>query len=155
MIAGLALVAFRVFDDFPGPGGDYTVDQASVERAVEHPCARMRAASRRIVLMSTPEEGAASLRAFTESVGAIVSAIEDAGPDPDSRAWRDDWIALTDSLDEYADQLEAGDAKYLAPRDTSGAPITARMYYGSPTGCEVPVVIDALDPVAAASFWEY
>ncbi|MEH3033861.1 MAG: hypothetical protein PGN07_07430 [Aeromicrobium erythreum] len=131
-------------------GGFYLVDQSSVEKATAAPCKAMRDAGRAVVPMATPAKGSAQLRAFVTAGRRVVTAIDDSSPDRASRAWRDDWTRLLDAVAQHADDVRAGRNKPLAvPRDRDDAPITARMYDGSPSGCEVPSTIENLDPSAA------
>jgi hypothetical protein len=151
MFVGM-LVAFGEGDD--SGGGEYFVDQSGVERAVDQPCVKMLDAANDLVLIGDVKASVASLKAFTATVGPIVAAIEGAGPDNDATAWRDDWVELGASLDAYADKVAAGDTTaYEMPR-SSGGPISDRMYYGSPEGCEVPARIDMLDPKVASDYDE-
>lgn len=146
--AFVAIVGFVVyFFSFLGdPGADYWVEQGSVLHAVDAPCAGMLDAADEIELFSTQSEGAAALAGFVTSGRAIVSAIDDVDADSDSVRWRNDWEALLDGVDDYAQQLADGDdAVYDEPTTKNGYSVIYRMSYASAANCEVPRIIAALD----------
>lgn len=137
-------------DEWYPEGEDYFVEQGSVESAVEEPCADMIDAASAISIFDDRSAGAASIAAFAESGRAIVEAIDGANPNEGSQAWRDDWSQLIESLDEFARELRGtGDADFAMPDAGDGFPLAERMSYGSPGGCEVPLIIAALDSDAA------
>lgn len=152
MFIGFLVSLGEGFDDGYDEDG-YYVEQGSVERAVDQPCVEMKDAASKLVLIGDVEASVASLKAFTATIGPIVTAIDGAKPDSDAKAWRDDWVELAASLDAYAAKVAAGDeTAYKMPRSSSSGPITTRMYDGSPAGCEVPTRIDMLDPKVADDF---
>jgi hypothetical protein len=138
------------FDDAYDPtyGNEYWVEQGSVNRAVEDPCDEMATAAGQIQIFSTPSVGAASLHHFVEVGRGIPTAI-DSVDDADGQAlrWRNDWIAVLDAVDAYADKLEAdGEGTFDTPVNGDGDPVIANMSDVSDTWCEVPPLIAALDP---------
>lgn len=154
---GLIIYAVLSFaeDEIPYEDGDYVVDQVSVERAVDKPCADMNEAASILLMVGDTKASVTSLRRFTASVDKIVAAIDDANPNADAEAWRDDWIMLADSLNDYADEAAAGGTNaYSMPDATGSRPISDRMYYGSPEGCEVPARVEILDADVAAAYDE-
>jgi hypothetical protein len=135
---------------------DYYVEQGSVESAVEESCDDMIEAAREISVFSPRSDGARSIAAFADTGRTIVRAVDGADPDESSKAWRDDWAELVESLDEFARELEgSGEANFRMPDSGTGLPLAERMSYGSPEGCEVPLIIVALDSEAAADAFYY
>lgn len=149
-----ALFAFYVFDtgSFEDEG-DYGVMQSSVEDAVAGPCDTMARASGRIHVLGSRDAAAASLRDFTDAADDVVAAIDGAEPDRDSRAWRDDWVTLIKAIDDFAGQLDTAATEFEMPATEDGNAVSERMYWGSPEGCEVPIVIEALDPLSASGYY--
>jgi hypothetical protein len=133
--------------------GDYVVTQWSVEDAVAAPCESMARASGRVAILGSRDAAASSLRDFTDAAGDVVAAIDDAKPDRDSRAWRNDWMLLIQAVDDFAVAIETAEAEFEMPTTDAGRPLSERMYWGSPAGCEVPIVIEALDPLNASKYY--
>jgi len=126
-----------------GPGDDYYVDQHSVVNAVERPCEDMLAASARIDLNGSARNEAASLKRWARSAQRIVTAIDNAHPNIDSKAWRDDWTATIVAVDSYAAHLGE-------PKNRLHLPDTLEdMYWATDADCGVPISIAALDPTYA------
>jgi hypothetical protein len=154
LVAGAAaLVYFSGEFDQTEPG-DYTVTQGAVEEAVAGPCDTMARSTRHIQILGPADEGASQLRDFTRAAGDVVKAIDGAGPDRDSRAWRKDWTTLIEAIDDFAGRIEDDPyAEFEMPGTSDGYALSERMYWGSPEGCEVPIVIEALDPFNAAQYY--
>ena len=156
LAAAVVAVAFFFYVSDPiEDGGEYFVTQSSVEDAVDEPCDGMVAAAAKIHVFGPREESIQSLRGFTTAAQAIVNAIDGAGPDGDSRAWMRDWTTLIDAVDAFASRLAEGPARFEMPDAGDGYVVSERMYWGSPEGCEVPLVIEALDPESAAEYYEF
>ena len=154
IIAVAALVLngldFGTFDD----DGYYYVDQESVNRAVAQACSEMSEAGQDIKVFVTPAEGAEALRRFVTTARGVPAAI-DAVDDADSAArhWRDDWVAVLDALDTYADELESDPtARFTGPDDEYGQSSMYALSYASDVECELPAAVQALDPEAAGSY---
>lgn len=158
VLAALFFFGFGYLGDYGmyEEGEDYYVEQGSVASAVEEPCSDMIEAARAISIFSDRSEGARSIAAFADSGRAIIEAIDGADPDESSQAWRDDWSQLAESLDEYAGELRgSGEADFSMPDTSYGFPLVERMTYGSPGGCEIPLIIWALDSDTAAEPYFY
>jgi hypothetical protein len=142
------VVAFAFFAGEPEGPDSYWVDQDSVNRAVTKPCDEMSTAAAQIQIFSTPAVGSASLHHFAEVGRGIPNAIESVDDtDSDSLQWRDDWNVLLDAVDAYADKLESdGQKTFATPKDEDGYPVIQRMSAVSDVGCDVPPIIEALDP---------
>jgi hypothetical protein len=152
---GAGVSFFYFFGAVDDEAGDYIVTQSSVEDAVAKPCKAMVRASADIHILGQQGEGSASLRDFTKAAQDVVVAIEGAHPDHDSRAWRKDWDTLIRAIDDFADELDQQATDFEMPVTESGYALSERMYWGSPEGCEVPIVIEALDPKSAAEYYTY
>ena len=147
---GLGDFEFEELDD-----GYYYVEQGSVNRAVEEPCDDMATAGQEIRIFSTPAEGAEALHQFVAAGRGIPDAINSVD-DADSSAlqWRDDWIALLDALDSYADELAADPkAEFTPPEDRDGDSLMYHMSWVADVPCELPPAVVALDPEAAADYY--
>jgi hypothetical protein len=154
-VAMLGVVAvFVLFVTSVGDAFDdttYWVDQGSVNRAVAEPCRDMATAADQIQIFSTPAVGAASLHHFAEvgrGIPAAIDSVDDANGD--ALRWRNDWNAVLDAVDAYADELEAdGEGSFDSPVDGDGDPVIGDMAWVSDVDCEVPPIIAALDPVGS------
>lgn len=134
------------YDESFDEGYAYYVDQSSVLRAVEGPCANMRSAASDIDMFSNPKDASAEFKAFTLAIKGVVEAIDAGDPNSDSRLWRDDWKVLSAALDTYADGLAAkGVSPKFRPLADDKQPLLDRMRFSSEADCEVPAVIEALD----------
>lgn len=148
----MGMVLGEEFGDFED--GYYYVDQTAVIDAVEGPCSNMRSAAYEIHLFATPEAGAKDIRRYTQAIKGIVDAIDANKPNSDARQWRDDWIALGAALDTYADDLvKDGERAAFHSMTEDDEPTISRMSYGSEADCEVPQVIEGLDP-DLADYWD-
>lgn len=149
LVGGIALFVFFV-NAISAPFDEdyYYVEQGSVNRAVEAPCDEMASAADQIQIFSTPSVGAASLHHFVEvgrGIPAAIDTVEDA--DAEASRWRNDWNAVLDAVDAYADKLEAdGEGTFDTPVDGDGDPVIDEMASVSDVWCEVPPIIAALDP---------
>ncbi len=139
----LAILGFMAFDEF---GGDsYYVDQRSVVNAVEEPCEAMLDAGSKVSVGRSTRVATASLTNWTEAAQRIVTAIDGAKPNVDSRAWRDDWKATIAAVNTYAKHLGE-------PRNGLTLPDTAEdIYWNTDAECGLPISIAALDPQYAGS----
>ena len=118
---------------------DY-LDQGSVLEAIERPCEDMLAAAENVTLGGPSDKTAASLRRWTAVAQGIVTAVDRAKPDQDSREWRDDWKATIKAVNAYADN-------FGKPNNTLTLPDSLEdMYWETDAECGVPVVIAGLDP---------
>lgn len=146
--AGIMLFAFAAGEPERGDYDDdyYYVEQGSVLRAVEGPCANMRSAASDIDMFSDPRGASADIKAYTLAIKGVVEAIDASDPNSDSKQWRDDWKSLGTALDTYADELAAkGTSSKFRPLTDGKQPLLDRMHYSSESNCEVPAVIVALD----------
>lgn len=131
---------------------EYWVEQASVVRAVDEPCRGLASAAADVRLFGPPEQGRESVTALVTQMRSIVRAIDSAEPDSGARAWSADWQRLADALEDYAAALTSDEpAPFVAPTD-GGVDVLERMYWGGAPGCEVPLIVEALDPRSATSY---
>ena len=142
-------IGFLFEEGFDDPeDGYYYVDQSAVVDAVEGPCANMRSAADEIQLFSDPKTASADITGFTLAIRGIVDAIDAHDPNSDAKKWRDDWKALSADLDTYAGDLatQGSAATFSSLTEVDDEPTIARMSYSSEADCEVPRIIEALDP---------
>lgn len=126
------------FEGFGGFDADYYVDQGSVIDAIEAPCEDMLSAAEKVTLGGPTDKAAASLHRWTAAAEGIVTAVDSAEPNQDSREWRDDWKATVKAVNAYADNLGK-------PSNQLTLPDVESMYYETDAECGVPVVIAGLD----------
>jgi len=158
VIGFFTIVGLLLGDDFGDyEDGYYYVDQTSVVRAVEEPCANMRSAASDIQLFGDPKAAATDIKGFVIAAQGIVDAIDAHDPNADSRKWRDDWKSLNGDLTTYADDLSTkGPAAVFASSTTiDDEPVMTRMAYSSDANCEVPQVIMAFDRENAQAYANY
>lgn len=142
-------------DGFEEDGAEYAyyVDQESVVEAVDGLCSNMRSAAYEIKVFSGPEDASVDIARFTLAIKGIVEAIDSADPNSDSKLWRDDWQTLGADLDTYAADLKTKGDDAVFTSITDDVPTIARMSYSSDADCEVPQVIEGLDP-NLADYWD-
>ena len=156
------VVGILLGDDYEGGDGGgeygyYYVDQRSVLKAVDDPCEDMIDAGRKIKPFDDPGKAAPPIRAFAVSAQKVADAIGTANPNADSQLWREDWEALAEALDTYADDLVSvgSNAAFTSLDPMDEAPLMFRMALSSDADCEVPAIVVAFDTVNAGTYYDY
>lgn len=149
LILGFGSLTLYAFVASDPSGKTYYVNQSSVVNAVEEPCQTLRTAAAEIELFDDPKAASEDIKAVVEAAQGIIRAIYANEPNRDSRLWRDDWKLLAANLDDYANDLaELGkNAEFASPMSEVETPVMARMSHGSDASCDVPQVIEAMDPL--------
>ena len=144
-LTALIAIAVNHAGPFLDTEDDYWVEQESVSRAVAAPCREVATAARDVRLFAGPEAGAEDLLGLAGAMREVVTAVDAASPDRDARAWRADWLLITDRLEAHARSLSTEGSRSFSLLDEQGADLAERVGYGGPDSCHLPTVLMVLD----------